>query len=231
MKLSDVLGSAEPPTEKDLMVLSYRGLRKGVGLLGLALPVVLLIGYLTHFIAGHTMPTSMSAFYYTHLGPYFVGTLCAQGVFLFSYRYSQADNRLSNLAAAAITLVALCPMEHGNPPTIWNRLHLASATVFFLTVAFFSAFLFTRKPGQVHWWDSWAAARWVVRTNEDRRDLLYRLCAIVIVLALVAAVLFQSGTKPNLFWCETVAVLAFSFSWLVKAQMKWLWLAPIFGDP
>ena len=62
-------------------VISYILLRRSIGVLGIALPMVLLIG----FSIAHPdciLPPSISHYYYTMMGTYFTGTLCAVGLFL-----------------------------------------------------------------------------------------------------------------------------------------------------
>ena len=232
MKLVESLrpAAAEPPDDPSQLVLSYLSLRRCVGLVGLALPVVLYGSHFLGLVPG-PLPDSMSAFYYTRMAPYFIGTLCALGVFLFSYRYARSDNRLSNIASVFVTFVALCPTAPaGSPSTLWNHLHLVAAAGFFLIVAVFSGFMFTRKPGQSSWWARWATP-WPTTTAEDRRDWVYRLCALIIIGSLVAAGLAGARGSDALFWGETAAVLAFSFSWLVKGQFRWLWHWVVFPDP
>ncbi|MFI5101315.1 MAG: DUF998 domain-containing protein [Actinomycetes bacterium] len=232
MKLADVLREpgATPPDDPAQLALSYRNLRKCVGVVGLALPTVLLLAHLVGFVPGD-LPGSISAFYYTRMGAYFVGSLCALGVFLFSYRYAKRDNWLSNVASVFVIFVALCPTASDTGPhNVWNILHLVAAFSFFAVVAVFSGFLFTRKPGQPHWWERWRLP-WAVGTAEDRRDWVYRVCALLIGLSLLAAVVVERFGGHILFWGESVAVLAFSFSWLVKGQFRWLWQWVVFPDP
>jgi hypothetical protein len=223
-------GGDEPLPDPDQSAISYRGLRRCVGIVGFALPFVLLVSVWTGFVP-QPMPGSISAFYYTRMGPYFIGSLCALGVFLFSYRYALRDNVLSNVASIAITFVALCPTAPaGVARTWWNRSHLGAAGLFFIIVAVFCAFMFTRKPGQKHFWDSWK--RWASETPEDKRDWVYKICALL-TLAIPAAAIAVNGLADQhlLFWGEAGGVIAFSFAWLVKGQMRWLWRWALFPDP
>jgi len=48
--------------------------------------------------------------------------------------------------------------------------------------------------------------------------LIYRICGLLIVLALIAAGLNGLTHQHFLFWCEAVAVWSFSISWLVKVD-------------
>lgn len=217
---------ASPQPPQDPAVISYKSLRRCLGLLGFALPTVLLFATRVDDRVSKPMPGSISSFYYTHMGPYLIGTLCALGIFLFCYRYATTDNWLSNVAGVAVTFVALCPTERdGVSPTLLNNLHLIAAATFFAVVAVFSAFVFTQKPDQVHWWDPWR--QFPRATPEDKRDWVYRICAILIILPLVVAAVIRGG---SLFWGESVAVFAFSFSWMVKGEFRWLWRWEVFPD-
>ena len=100
------------PTNKNLnndessYVISYLQLRKWVGWLGVLLPWVLLTGY--YFLQRNCeLPHSISHYYYTLMGTYFTGTLCAVGLFLFSYNgYNDEDRITANFAAVCAVLVA-----------------------------------------------------------------------------------------------------------------------------
>ncbi|MBS1934940.1 MAG: hypothetical protein JST96_13140 [Bacteroidetes bacterium] len=140
-------------------VISYLTLRKAVGILGMALPFVLMAGFLI-IKKGCPFPPSISHFYYTNMGNYFVGTLCAVSLFLFSYNgYDKADMITAKLAGLFALVVALSPTDFNsfssidcsriNPHdnSITNSLHYISATLLFSSFAFFSLILFT-KTGQ-----------------------------------------------------------------------------------
>jgi len=72
------------------------------------LPIALAVGGLLIFRTG--IQPSLSAYYYTGMKNVFVGTLCAIGVFLFSYRgYSKKDNIAANIAAFCAIGTALFP--------------------------------------------------------------------------------------------------------------------------
>ncbi len=204
-------------------------LRKGIGLIGITLPVVLVTSHFVGFVPG-AMPSSISGFYFTRMGPYFVGSLCAQAVLFVYYRDSRADNWLSNAAAALVTFVALCPTA---PPGLdrswWNVAHLVAAFSFFTVVAVFAGFRFPRKPDQEHWWDPWRSP-WPTSSAADKRDWIYRSCAIVIMGALIGSFLLDQLGGHLLLWGEVLAMLAFSFSWLVKGQFRWLWRWEVLPD-
>ena len=194
------------PNEAD-QVLSAKSLRLSVGIVGFALPVVLFASNWT--FGDHELPGSMSAFYYTPMRNYFVGTMCALGVFLFSYRYSKKENTLSTLAAVMAVVVGLCPTApEGAHHTGWNILHLLTAWLFLILVGYFALRYFPRSDPNVP------------RPENSRKPLrnnIYRACGIVTIASMVAAALLLPVDSIHiLFWLETVAVWAFSFAWIVK---------------
>jgi hypothetical protein len=219
----------------------YLRLRKAIGLVGLALPFVLAAGEnLRNALVpraprpgGGWTELSISAYYHGGLRDVFVGSLVAIGIFLICYNgYQRIDNLAANCAGAAVLVVALCPTweDPRRPPVRWDSftlfsgpdfpdppvigyLHLAAASVFFVILAAMSLFLFTRSgPTQ---------------TREKRqRNRVYVACGIIILASLVAIVagrlLLGAGfarTTSLLFWAESVAIVAFGVSWLVKGEV------------
>lgn len=200
-------------TKENPMVISYLGLRKAVGILGIAFPVILVLGV---FIIGKddTFQKSISMYYHTHMRDAFVGILCAVALFLFSYTgYSWVDNLCGNLAAIFALGVAFCPCP--NPQfTIVGVIHLISALLFFLTLTYFSLFLFTKsKPKPT--------------ARKKQRNIVYRVCGFIMlgcVIAIVVYFFLPLDVKSKLealhyvFWFETIALWAFGTSWLVKGE-------------
>jgi hypothetical protein len=195
-------------------VLSYTSLRRSVGAIGVALPLVLAIGAAVLF--GVDLLSSVSAYYYTGMRGVLVGSLCAIGVFLLSYRFGKADDLLGDVAGIAAIGLALFPTAPEGGGTGWVRVvgvvHLVFAAVFFVALAIFSLFLFTRTDGHV-------TPRKLVR------NVVYRVSGCVIVACLVLAVFTDLAVSDAvkaeyrpLFWLETVAVLACGVSWLVKGE-------------
>jgi hypothetical protein len=200
----------------DGFVLSYLGLRRAVGVIGILLPPVLLTG--KQLLEGGELPGSISAYYYTDMRNVLVGSLCAIGVFLVSYRFTRIDDIASSLAGAFAIGVALFPTApNGHPAPADFRIavvHTVCATSLFMTLAFISYFRFPlADPG--------------TRISDPRkkaRNVIYRACGVVILLcvldALVDVVLGDGRSTPStrLFWLESVSVMAFGLSWLVKGH-------------
>jgi len=225
-------------------VMSYLAVRRALGLLGLALPIVL-YAYARPF--GYGMQPSISEFYHTQMGDVVVGSLVAIGVFLIAYKgYPRlpgerlSDQVVSSVAGLAAIGVALFPVL---PPAFtdcaaagtfpvegapvqgivahWCAfawIHFASAMVFFLALAAFCFFLFPRgdqtADGRVDW-----------RGTKNR---LYLVCGVLLILSIAALLIYAlvpSGTKSTLragnyiFWWETVGVVAFATSWLAKGRI------------
>jgi hypothetical protein len=100
-------------TPNSSLVLSYLGLRKAVGMIGIGLPVVLVLGKVLFDGAG--IEPSISNYYYTVMRDVLVGSLCAIGVFLVSYRgYAFVDNIAGKLVTICAIGVALCPVKIEN---------------------------------------------------------------------------------------------------------------------
>ena len=138
-------------------VVSYNTLRRAIGFTGLLLPLVIVIGYFIN--KGTKVQPSISDYYFTSVGDLFVGCLCAVSFFLFCYRgHESRDNRAANLAALFALCIALFPTSTEldasrhigllDEPGISTVIHFTSATLFFITLAYFSLFLFRKSAGK-----------------------------------------------------------------------------------
>jgi hypothetical protein len=196
------------------LVQSYLFLRKAVGTIGLALPVVLIVGDLLW--PPGTFLLSISASYYSPLRGVFVGSMCALGVFLLSYRgYGRVDDTAGDIAAVAAVGVGLFPTTPDFGPVtgtqqVIGALHMGFAGIFFLTLAFFCWHLFPRTTGNPP------------TRRKLRRNVVYRVCAVLILLSVVLIAVaeftaFAAWAHPML-WLETVAILAFGVAWAVKGE-------------
>jgi len=201
--------------QDDTLVISYLFLRRVVGILGVALPFVLAIG---SFVLGSStgIEASISDYYDTIMRGVFVGILFAIGIFLFSYRgYEKKDNVAGYLACVFAIGVALFPATVDSRAV--RTVHFLSAVAMFLTLAYFSYFLFTKSKEDPPY-----------RPEKRHRNRVYRTCGLIIVasIALIALyIMVLEGTaidayKP-VFVLETLALVAFGFSWFVKGATLW----------
>jgi hypothetical protein len=194
-------------------VRSYLFLRRAVGVLGISLPIVVIVG--KQLLEGGGLLGSLSGYYYSDLRNVFVGTLCAIGVFLIAYRgYGRLDDIVATVAAIAGIGVALFPTSPVSPSPTEHAIgiaHLVFAGIFFLTLAFFCLFLFTKTDG-------------VPTARKRSRNVIYRVCGGVMLASLallvVNALFFNAATvslHPTV-WLESLAVIAFGFAWLTKGE-------------
>lgn len=203
--------------ESNDLVIGYMALRRWVGLLGAALPFALWLGAAYFFKAG--LQPSMSSYYYTGMRDFFVGVLCAIGVFMFTYKgYEPKDDVAGDIAGGSAILLALFPTTASGNVLLLDRiglLHLAFATVFFLTLAYFSVLLFTKTD----------PTKTPTRRKLQRNNV-YRVCGTILVasIALIALVTFVAAIKNvvgpynPVFWLEAIGVVAFGVSWLTKGE-------------
>jgi len=199
------------------LVLSYLGLRKAIGIIGIALPFVLAIG--KFIVDGPGIESSISSYYYTNMGDVFVGCLCAIAVFLMSYRgYERKDDLAGDVACAFALGVALFPTTPELNPTsadkIIGALHLLFAAGFLLMLAFFSLVLFRKTdPSRAP------------TPRKLQRNTVYAFCGYIILASIILIVIVSllssesqiHGIDP-VFWLESIAVVAFGVSWLTKGE-------------
>lgn len=202
--------TAPPP-----LVISYLLLRRLIGLLGCALPFVLAIG--AALISSLEIQPSISDYYHSVMRDMFVGILFAIAIFMLSYKgYEPADDRAGDIACISAIFVALFPVAPTNPTPaqeVFGMLHYISAALFFLTLAYFSLVLFTKSAPSVP-----------PTPRKLLRNRVYRFCGwtIIACLALIL-VIGNFSTLPlkqvnPVFWLESLAIVAFGFSWLTKGE-------------
>jgi hypothetical protein len=203
------------------LVVSYLGVRRAIGAIGLLLPVVL--GPVGWLVFGIQIQDNMSSYYHTALRDVFVGALCAIGSFLFCYRgYDWIESWTGNFGCLSALGVALFPLDANSDPlhqrSIVGYLHSLSGGTFFLTLAFYSLYHFPSTREETH----------EAAPHETQRNFVYRTSGVVILLCLVAmgAYLFLLPAEPKrllnhynfLFWMEWVAVWSFAAAWLTKGR-------------
>ena len=184
--------------------------RQLIGWIGLFLPLVLMaLAIWRDKWDGWRNLESNSSYYYSGGAAAFLGMLAALALFLFTYRGydnndGKWDRRLSNWAGIAALVVALFPTKSpkGVDPLPWwaawvGVVHHVAAVVLFVCFALFALWLFNRTK----------TTTW--------RNTLYTACGVVIVLSILATGYCASIGWP-IFWPESVALVFFALSWLVK---------------
>ena len=199
-----------PPDPDTRELVSYLTLRRIVGILGVALPVLLAVWSLAHRIG---LLPSISDYYSLRTRDMFVGILFTIAWFLFAYRgYDDRDATAGKIACIFALGVAIFP-NSGTP--LEGRLHYGCAAALFLVLSYFALALFTKTGGSP-------------TPNKLIRNRVYRTCG-VIMLACIAAiglgtVLLAEATRNALrlvFWLEALALWAFGVSWFVKGETLW----------
>ena len=202
--------------EGEQPALTYRKLRLAVGVVGVALPFVVVLGNLA--LGGHGRLGSISAYYYTPTGSYLVGSLCVIGVFLLAYVYRGVPSPwmtwLAPIGGVGALLAGLFPTPPATGAThrqlLAGDVHAVGAAVLFLVLGLISLLVFPVADAST--------------TRLARENTAYRVLGAVILASSAGALLVwlvarrPFETHGWLFWFETVAVLAFSASWLLKGE-------------
>ncbi len=210
----------QPQAEQSLII-SYLTLRKAIGFLGVALPFAVSLGALIFFQTG--LQGSISGYYYTGMRNVFVGILWAIGFFLISYKgygtYDTIAGVFGCVFAVGVTLFPTAPEDSPSAREILiGHLHLTFAALFFITLICFSLFLFTKTSKE---------KGHPITRRKRQRNVVYIICGIAMAICILLIAVFQilpADTKIQLkpydpiFWLETVAILSFGISWLVKGE-------------
>lgn len=193
------------------LVVSYLMLRRLIGVLGMALPVVVMVWGWTICGCVRILP-SISDYYSLRTRDAFVGILFAIACFLYTYRGFDDDDKYGNLAALFALAVALFP-NSGTP--VEKIVHFTSAIGLLLVLAYFSLKLFTKTSGHP-------------TPQKLIRNRVYTICGLLILGCVLLIGVFKGflqdtgiGRLHPVFWLETVALWAFGFSWFVKGETLW----------
>lgn len=203
------------------LILSYMHLRALIGILGMLLPVMCYVW--CGIYNGGSLPDSISMFYYTNFRDIFVGVLLAFSVFLITYKgYDILDNAITVIIGVCGIGIALFPCQNNEasgmvsflmlPNSKTSILHYSSAGAFFTLLSFNSLFLFTKSRDTVR-----------KGTRKYCRNALFIACGIIILLSLIGMLIAFICTTQEyrdeshiLFILETVMLLSFGVSWIVK---------------
>lgn len=214
------------PRKQGNVIISYKNLRRLIGILGIALPVICLAGFIC---TGATIQPSISHYYYTSVRDAFTGIIIGVSMFLITYHgYTRVDDWITNVTGFLGIGIALCPcICLANPAThvgffnlssdISDYIHLTCAILFFTLLAYNSIFLFTKTTNGEK-----------MTRNKKKRNILYVICGILMFGSLVTMIILRLSlgehvfnSKPIVFVLESVMLIAFGVSWLVKGETMW----------
>jgi hypothetical protein len=193
--------------------------RQLIGYIGLVLPVLLIfIAIWRDGIESWRKLDSISAYYYTGAVAVFVGMLVALALFLFTYRgyankYQRYDRAAAVIAASAALGEASFPtrVPEGFVALKWwapwhGVVHHVSAVVLLLMFAVFTLWLFRVTPDGRP-----------VPPDRKRRHRVYLICGVAILAGMAWAGWEARHGRP-IFWPESLSLVAFAVSWLVKGD-------------
>jgi hypothetical protein len=203
---------------------SYMWTRLFVGVIGIAMPIALLT--LDPLLFGEsTIRASLSAYYHSGMRDWFVGSLCAIGVGLFTYmgtRLGSFDNWVSTVAGACAIVVAFFPTNAvaGQTPTLLQdelgevlvaRIHFSFAGIF---IALLGLMCLRFGIGD---------GRRADRTELQRKTwrIVHFCCAGAIWLSVLAVALVlwtNISISHAILIGEVAAVMSFGLSWFFKGS-------------
>ena len=194
--------------------------RQLIGWVGILLPVlVVVISWLMPILdMPWTMLDSISAFYYTSANGVFVGSLFALSMFLFTYGGydgDHADRVLGKIAGTSALGVAFLPMEaprHFEVPRWWLEwmgiAHYTCAILLFLSFIAFAMWIFRRTS---------VTQKELMSIGKRFRNHVFLFCGVVMIVCVLWAVA-NVHTSKSIFLPESIALVAFAISWLVKGK-------------
>lgn len=210
-----------PEKKKEVNADQYLKLRKAVGIIGMALPFVLLVGMVVINMTFENVsaleyhyPESISHYYYSILRGVFVGAMCAVGLFMFYYAgYTKLDNRNGNIAGLAAVTVAWFPTSSSGSEMAWySVIHYLAAVLFFGCLAFFCIKLFTKTSKENK-----------PTPRKLFRNRIYRTCGWLMIVCMICMGVYSFVIEKYVMhihyftWTgEAIALLLFGFSWLIK---------------
>ncbi|HUR29756.1 MAG TPA: hypothetical protein VM509_16310, partial [Planctomycetota bacterium] len=168
---------------------------------------------------------SVSAYYHTGAVAVFIGILAALAAFLMSYRgydneHRRRDRIMAIVASIAAVGVAFFPTAapQGFPEPSWwtapmRTLHYACAVMLFCSFAVFCLFLFPKTDPK---------SGGPPTEGKRARNRVYFSCGAAILLCMVWAAFTR---KSSIFVPESLALICFAVSWLVKGRVLWTWKA------
>ena len=203
-------------------MISHLTLRKLIGILGMLLPFACLLG--GSLVQNAPLMDSISAYYHSNMQDIFVGLIICFSLYLMTYRgYDKRDIIIGLASGIAGVGIVLFPCEsRANPslavgvfqitPPIAEYLHYGCSALFFILLGIYSFFLFTRGD----------KTKWT--KSKSKRNVIYRICGLIIFASLLTlgtmAFILDIDLKKTVwtFVFETVMLLAFGTSWIVKGE-------------
>lgn len=196
--------------------LSYRTLRRAIGYLGIALPILLIIGN------QGDVEKSISFYYYTKMSTVFTGILITFGLILYTYHGddlpgdSISENTLTHLGGFFALMVALVPTRYGDVITslfyshndaVRGWIHNGSAVLFIFIMGLVVLLKFTKAK---YYQSFYRFFGWLVMAG--------------LAFTIYAFAYFEINDLPlfngAVFWGESFCLCAFGIAWLKRGIPK-----------
>lgn len=214
------------------MVISFLLLRRLIGTLGIALPIVLVLGSATQ--NAELLP-SISHFYHSSMKIIFTGVLFTIAAFFWTSNGEiPLEKWLNKIAALSATLVALLPTKNQEkyflkegynytisdfnnffcysirkPDSVGN-VHLCCAAIFFICLISLIYFVFLPREKES------------IEPNRLKVKL-YKISWIgmtisILLIMFLTSISVNSQKLPYTFILETIALLLFGMAWITKGH-------------
>ncbi len=211
------------------IITTYGALRRGIGFLAIALPIVLATWGIARY--GLSLQDSISAYYHAFVPTaqppglfdvagngvmrnWFVGILWAIGVFLVLYRgYGRRENMALNIAGVLLIMVAMFPMGWTCGATCPKvSVHGVTAILFFLAIGYVCIFRSGDKLPLIK--DE------AVRKTYQRwyRIIGYVMWVFPVVVALLEFFKLHPFGSRTVLFIEVAGIWTFAAYWLLKSR-------------
>ena len=207
-------------------VFTYRRLRRAIGYLGIALPVLLVGLSFIPFFKTEVQP-SISDYYYTNLRDIYTGTLAAVGLFMICYKGHgnpsiwKNDQLLTNFAGIMAVGVALVPVApESKLQEVYTLipydyrwlgwLHYAFAALLFGIFALLAMNVFTIGQNEAE----------DIPVSPFNENHIYKFCgsAIIVLIILVPVSEEFELFRYSTLVLEALALFFFGTAWLIKGR-------------
>jgi hypothetical protein len=215
---------ADPDSWEGRYVLAFLWLRTLVGILGIALPLVVILIDRFAYSEEPFPRGSISVYYYSGVRDLFVAIMASTGIFFIAYKLTERtlENTLSIIAGASAILIPLFPTKPQPadlPPTALQKL-LSVNEVFAVHFVFSLAFLLslTGISFMFGWRERERTRRKGQKLSPRAWGIYHFTCAGLMLLALlwIAVTLSVHWPPKALLAGEWATAWAFGASWLAK---------------
>lgn len=226
--------------DQNELVINYLILRRVLGWLGIALPIILLVFSLA---LNGQLETSISNYYHTVFRDIFVAILCSMSLFLFTYRgYNKYENRVTNIAGILgfITAFAATAFKHDIALPGYDLVHnIEPYKKVLLEELANGKYKIIPSPhhdyiGYIHlicaasFFICFACISYYFFSKGDnhKKNAFFKVCgvSIFIIIASLVPCFFSEKLKifysehHLIFWAEAICLWIFGAAWLVKGK-------------